>query len=39
MADFELNPEAVVEAAQTQADELEANVQEVAAQAAALDMA
>ena len=38
MADFELNPEAVVEAAQTQADELEANVQEVAAQAAALDM-
>ena len=38
MADFELNPEAVVEAAQTQAEELEANVQEVAAQAAALDM-
>ena len=39
MADFELNPEAVVDAAQTQAAELEAGVQEVAAQAAALDMA
>ena len=38
MADFELNPEAVVEAAEKQAVELEANVQEVAAQAAALDM-
>ncbi len=39
MADFELTPEAVVEAAETQASELESNVQEVAAQAAALDMA
>ena len=39
MADFELNPEAVVEAAEKQAVELEAGVQEVAAQAAALDMA
>ena len=39
MADFELTPEAVVEAAEKQAVELEAGVQEVAAQAAALDMA
>ena len=39
MADFELNPEAVVEAAETQAVELKEDVQEVAAQAAALDMA
>ncbi len=39
MADFELNPEAVVEAAEAQAVELETGVQEVAAQAAALDMA
>ncbi len=39
MADFELNPEAVVEAAEKQAVELETGVQEVAAQAAALDMA
>ena len=38
MADFELNPEAVVEAAETQAVELKEDVQEVAAQAAALDM-
>ena len=39
MADFELTPEAVVEAAEKQAVELETGVQEVAAQAAALDMA
>ena len=39
MADFELTPEAVVEAAEKQAVDLEAGVQEVAAQAAALDMA
>ena len=39
MADFELNPEAVVEAAEKQAVELEAGVQEVAAQAAAIDTA
>ena len=39
MADFELTPEAVVDAAETQAEELKADVQEVAAQAAALDMA
>ena len=39
MADFELNPEAVVEAAETQAVELKNDVEEVAAQAAALDMA
>ena len=38
MADFELTPEAVVEAAEKQAVDLEAGVQEVAAQAAALDM-
>ena len=38
MADFELNPEAVVEAAETQAVDLEADVKEVAAQAAAIDM-
>ena len=38
MADFELNPEAVVEAAETQAVELKNDVEEVAAQAAALDM-
>ncbi len=39
MADFELTPEAVVEAAETQKAELDADVQEVAAQAAALDLA
>ncbi len=39
MADFELTPEAVVDAAETQAVELEAQVQEVAAQAAAIDVA
>ena len=39
MADFELNPEAVVEAAETQAVELKNDVEEVAAQAAAIDMA
>ena len=39
MAEFELTPEAVAEAAQTQTLELEAQVQEVAAQAAALDAA
>lgn len=39
MADFELTPEAVVDAAETQTEELKADVQEVAAQAAALDMA
>ena len=39
MADFELTPEAVVEAAEKQAVELEAGVQEVAAQAAAIDTA
>ena len=38
MADFELTPEAVVEAAEKQAVDLEAGVQEVATQAAALDM-
>lgn len=39
MADFELTPEAVVDAAETQAAVLEAEVQEVAAQAAAIDVA
>ena len=39
MADFELTPEAVVDAAETQAVELESQVQEVAAQAAAIDVA
>ncbi len=39
MADFELTPEAVVDAAETQAADLEAQVQEVAAQAAAIDVA
>ena len=39
MADYELNPEAVVDAAQTQAAQLEADVQEVAAQAAAIEAA
>ncbi|MBQ3371392.1 MAG: toxic anion resistance protein [Mogibacterium sp.] len=39
MADFELNPEAVVDAAETQALDLEAEVQDVAAQAAAIDVA
>ena len=39
MADFELTPEAVVDAAETQAVELEAQVQDVAAQAAAIDVA
>lgn len=39
MADFELTPEAVVDAAETQAAGLEADVQEVAAQAAAIDVA
>ena len=39
MADFELTPEAVVDAAETQAVELEAQVQEVASQAAAIDVA
>ena len=39
MADYELTPEAVVEAAETQAAVLEAEVQEVAAQAAAIDVA
>ena len=39
MADFELTPEAVVDAAETQAVELEAQVQDVAAQAAAIDAA
>ena len=38
MADFELTPEAVVEAAEAQAVELKSDVEEVAAQAAALDM-
>ncbi|MBQ3429489.1 MAG: toxic anion resistance protein [Mogibacterium sp.] len=39
MADYELTPEAVVDAAETQAAVLEAEVQEVAAQAAAIDVA
>ena len=39
MADFELTPEAVVDAAETQAAVLEAEVQDVAAQAAAIDVA
>ncbi len=39
MADFELTPEAVVDAAETQALNLEAEVQDVAAQAAAIDVA
>ena len=39
MADFELTPEAVVDAAETQAVDLEAQVQDVAAQAAAIDVA
>ncbi len=39
MADFELTPEAVVDAAETQALDLEAQVQDVAAQAAAIDVA
>ena len=39
MAEFELTPEAVAEAAQKQTAELEAEVQEAAAQAAALDVA
>ena len=39
MADFELTPEAVAGAAQAQAAELEAEVQEVAAQAAAIEAA
>ena len=39
MADFELTPEAVADAAETQSFELEAQVQEVAAQAAAIDVA
>ena len=39
MADFELTPEAVVDAAETQSLELEAQVQDVAAQAAAIDVA
>ena len=39
MADFELTPEAVVDAAETQALDLEAEVQDVAAQAAAIDVA
>ena len=39
MADFELTPEAVVDAAEAQAVDLEAQVQDVAAQAAAIDVA
>ena len=39
MAEFELTPEAVVDAAETQAAVLEAEVQDVAAQAAAIDVA
>ena len=39
MAEFELKPEAVVDAAESQAAELHAEVQEVAAQAAALEEA
>lgn len=39
MAEFELTPEAVANAAESQAAELQAEVQEVAAQAAALDLA
>ena len=39
MAEFELTPEAVVDAAETQAAVLEAEVQDVAAQAAAIDAA
>lgn len=39
MADFELTPEAINEAVETQAAELQADVSEVAAQAAAIDAA
>ena len=39
MADFELTPEAVENAAETQAAELEAEVAEVAAEAAAIEAA
>ena len=39
MAEFELTPEAINEAAATQAEEVKASVEEVAAQAAALDLA
>ena len=39
MADFELTPEAIQEEAQTAASELATDVQEVAAQAAAIDLA
>ena len=39
MAEFELTPEAINEAAATQAEELKASVEDVAAQAAALDLA
>ena len=39
MAEFELTPEAINEAAATQAEEVKASVEDVAAQAAALDLA